>query len=75
MASVTTDGARALTGKYIELLKLMDDKIKTEHPGHAIIPLHCVIHQESLCKFALNIRHVIDPIVNVVNHMRARGLN
>ena len=41
----------------------------------ALIPLHCVIHQESLWKGALNIKHVTDSIVNVVNLIRARGLN
>ena len=72
---VTTDGARALTGKNIGLLKLMDNKIKEKHPDHTLLPLHCVIHQESLCKAALNIKHVIDPIVSVINLIRARGLN
>ena len=75
MASVTTDGARVLTGKNAGLLKLMNDKIKAKHPGHALIPLHYVIHQGSLCKGALNIKHVTDSIVNVVNLIRARGLN
>ena len=73
MASVTTDGARALTAKKV-LLKLMNDKIKAERPGHALTPLHCVIHQVSLCKGALNIKHVTDLIVDVVNLIRARGL-
>ena len=75
MASVTTDGARALTEKNVGLLKVMNDKIKAEHPGHALAPLHCVIHQGSLCNGALNIKHVTDSIVNVVNLIRARGLN
>ena len=74
MASVTTDEARALTAKKV-LLKLMNDKIKAERPGHALTPLHCVIHQVSLCKGALNIRSVTDLIVDVVNLIRARGLN
>ena len=75
MTSVTTDGARALTGKNVGLLKLMNKKIKAEHPCHALTPLHCVIHQGSLCKVALNIKHVTDSIVNVVNRIRARRLN
>ena len=53
----------------------MNDKIKAEHSGHALTPLHCVIHQGSLCKGALNIKHVSDSIVNAVNLIRARGLN
>ena len=35
---------------------------------------HCILHQESLCKAALDLRHVIDPIVSVVNTIRARAL-
>ena len=41
MASVTTDGVHALTGKNVGLLKLINDKIKAEHFGHSLIPLHC----------------------------------
>jgi len=36
MASVTNDLARVLTGKTVGLLKLMNDKIKAEHPSHAL---------------------------------------
>ena len=73
MASVTTDGARALTGKNVGLLKLMNDKIKAEHPGHALTPLHCAFHQERLCKGALNIKHVTDSIVNVQSYQSQRA--
>jgi len=67
MASVTTDGAHAMTGKNLGLLKLMNDKIKAEHPSHAIIPRHRVIHQESLCKGALNIKHVTDSMLSILS--------
>jgi len=53
----------------------MNDKIKAEHPSNALIPLPCLIHHESLCKGALNIKHVTDSVVNVVNLIRVRGLN
>ncbi|CAB4055623.1 unnamed protein product [Lepeophtheirus salmonis] len=75
IASVTTDRARALKGKNVGLLKLMNDKIKEEHPDYALIPLYCVIHQESMCKGVLNIQYVTDSIVKVVNLIRTRGLN
>ena len=74
-ASITTDGARALTGTNIGLIKLINDRIKSEYPDHVILPLHCVIHQESLCKSVLKIKHVIDPVVGVVNLIRSRGLS
>lgn len=66
---------RALTGKNVSLVKLINNKIKEEYPNHTLIPLHCVIHQESLCKAVLNIKHVIDPVVRVINLIRARALN
>ena len=35
---------------------------------------HCILHQESLGKVALDLRHVVDPFVSVVNTIRARAL-
>ena len=54
---------------------MINDRIKSEYPDHVILPLHCVIHQESLCKSVLKIKHVIDPVVGVVNLIRSRGLS
>ena len=70
IASVTTDGARALTGKNVGLLKLMNDKIKP--CPHTSSMRHL---QKSLCKGDLNTKHVTDSIVNVLNLTRAKGLN
>ena len=36
---------------------------------------YIVIDQESLCKVAFNIKHVINPVVSVINFIRARALN
>ena len=75
LASITTDGAPALTGTNVELIKLLNDKVKREHPLHSVMSFHCIIHQESLCKSVLDLKHVIDPVVHVFNLIRARGLN
>ena len=75
LASITTDGAPALTGKNVGLIKLLNDKVKREHPLHSVMSFHCIIHQESLCKSVLDLKHVIDPVVRVINLIRARGLN
>ena len=75
LASITTDGAPALTGKNVGLIKLLNDKVKREHPLHSVMSFHCIIHQESLCKSVLDLKHVIDPVVHVINLIRARGLN
>ncbi|XP_071200642.1 general transcription factor II-I repeat domain-containing protein 2A-like [Rhinoderma darwinii] len=75
LANVTTDGSPNLTGKNIGLLKRIQDKVKEENPDQDVILLHCIIHQESLCKSVLQLNHVVDPVVKLVNFIRARGLN
>ena len=40
-----------------------------------LIFLHCIIHQDVLCKKVLDMKHVVDPVVKIVNFIRARGLN
>ena len=74
LASITTDGAPSLTGKHSGLVKLMSDKIKENFPLHSVLSFHCIIHQESLCKSSLKLKHVMDPLVRAVNSIRARGL-
>ncbi|XP_077585569.1 general transcription factor II-I repeat domain-containing protein 2A-like [Stigmatopora nigra] len=75
LANVTTDGSPNLTGKNVGLLKRIQDKVKEQNPGQDLIFLHCIIHQESLCKSVLQLNHVVDPVVKLVNFIRARGLN
>ncbi|XP_055789483.1 general transcription factor II-I repeat domain-containing protein 2-like [Salvelinus fontinalis] len=67
LANVTTDGSPNLTGKNIGLLKRIQDKVKEENPDQDVILLHCIIHQESLCKSVLQLNHVVDPGVKLVN--------
>ncbi|XP_077573515.1 general transcription factor II-I repeat domain-containing protein 2-like [Stigmatopora nigra] len=75
LANVTTDGSPNLTGKNVGLLKRIQDKVKEQNPEQDLIFLHCIIHQESLCKSVLQLNHVMDPVVKLVNFIRARGLN
>jgi len=74
LGNVTTDGSPNLTGKNIGLLKRMQDRVKDYNPEQEIIFLHCIIHQEALCKSILHLDHVVKPVVKVVNYIRARGL-
>ena len=53
LANVTTDGLPYLTGKNVGLLIRIQDKVKEETPDQDVIFLHCIIHQESLCKSVL----------------------
>ncbi|XP_047100828.1 general transcription factor II-I repeat domain-containing protein 2-like [Schistocerca piceifrons] len=40
-----------------------------------ILDFHCILHHESLCKTAPDLKHVVDPVVGVVNTIRARALH
>lgn len=75
LANVTTDGSPNLTGKHVGLLKRIQDKVKEENPEQDIIFLHCIIHQEALCKSVLQLDHVVKQVTQIVNFIRARGLN
>jgi len=75
LVSITTDGAPSLTGKNVALVKKVNDEVSGMYPGRKVIPLHCNIHQESSCKSVLHVKHVVDPAVKAVNHIRSKGLN
>ncbi len=76
LTSVTTDGSPNLTGKNIGLLKRLQDKVKAESPSsEELIFLHCIIHQEALCKSVLKLENVVKVVVKLVNFIRARALN
>jgi hypothetical protein len=75
MASITTDGARAFSGKNVGMVKLLKNKLQAQDTDSDILSFHCILHQESLCKAALDLKHVVDPIVSVVNTIRARALH
>ncbi|XP_067950552.1 general transcription factor II-I repeat domain-containing protein 2-like [Watersipora subatra] len=74
LINVTTDGSPNLTGKNVGLLRRIQNKVKDENPDQDVIFLHCIIHQESLCKSVLQLNHVVNPVVKLVNFIRARGL-
>lgn len=74
LANVRTDGSPNLTGKNVGLLKRIQDKVKEENPNQDVIFLHCIIHQESLCKSILQLNHVVNPVIKLVNFIRAKGL-
>lgn len=69
MESITTDGARTFSGKNVRKHKLQAHFIDSD-----ISSFHCIIHQESLWKPAPNLKHVVEPIVSVVNTVKARSL-
>ena len=75
MISVTTDGCPSLTGKNVGLLKKLSDRVAEVDCTRELIFLHCITHQEVLCKKVLDMKHVVNPAVKIVNLIRARVLN
>lgn len=75
LVGVTTDGCPNLTGKNVGLLKRMQDKMTEINPVQKLIFLHCIIHQEVLCKTVLKMKHVVEAVTKTVNFIRARALN
>ena len=75
MVRVTTNGFHSLTGKNVGLQRKLSDRVAEVHCTRKSTFLHCIIHQEVLCKNVLDMRHVVDPVVKIVNFIRARGLN
>ncbi|XP_067127527.1 general transcription factor II-I repeat domain-containing protein 2-like [Centruroides vittatus] len=68
--TITTDGARNMTGKKSGFVGIFNEK----YSDNNVIFLHCIIHQDALCKSALDIKSVFDVIVKLVNTIRSRGL-
>ncbi|XP_063820002.1 general transcription factor II-I repeat domain-containing protein 2A-like [Pseudophryne corroboree] len=68
-------GCPNLTGKNVGLLKRMQDKVTEMNPEQKLTFLHCIIHQEVLCKSVLKMNHVVDVVTKTVNFIRARALN
>ena len=51
-------------------MKKVNDKVSAMYPCRKVIPLYCIIHQESLCKSVL----IVDPVVKAVNYIRSKIL-
>ena len=75
MVSVTTDGYLLLTGKNVGLLKRLSARVAEVDCTKELIFLHCIIHQEVLGEKVLGMNYVVDPVVRIVDFIRARGLN
>ena len=75
LTNVTTDGSPSLTGKNVGLLKRLQGKMNEENAGMDITFLHCLIHQEALCKSVLQLNHVVKAVVELVNYIKGRGLH
>ncbi|VVC24878.1 Ribonuclease H-like domain [Cinara cedri] len=69
--SITTDGAAAMTGKHVGLIKLVKD----------IVPslkwTHCIIHREALASKQMPkiLTDVLAQIVKIINYIKSNALN
>ncbi|GFQ97879.1 general transcription factor II-I repeat domain-containing protein 2 [Trichonephila clavata] len=43
--------------------------------GSKPLVLHCIIHQQSLCRKCLDMSEVLKPVISTVNFIRSFGLN
>ncbi|XP_051501690.1 general transcription factor II-I repeat domain-containing protein 2-like [Myxocyprinus asiaticus] len=75
LLNVTTDGCPNLTWKNVGLLRRIQDRVREDDPNTDLIFLHCIFHQESLCKTVLKLDHVAEPVVKLVNFIWAHGFN
>ncbi|XP_012554783.2 general transcription factor II-I repeat domain-containing protein 2 [Hydra vulgaris] len=70
LSGVTTDGASSMKGKNNGFVALFKKSIK-----HNILSYHCIIHQEQLCAKVLEMKEVMEIVIQTVNFIRSRGLN
>ncbi|CAF4944327.1 unnamed protein product [Pieris macdunnoughi] len=71
ICNITTDQPPNMTGAKSGFV----GKFNESFPGNEVVFLHCIIHQETLCKSALEMKHVLDVVIKIVNSIRSRALN
>ena len=75
LCGIATDGARAMSGTGIGFVGLLKSALKEKNISDDIAIFHCIIHQQNLCAKSLKFKHVLSPVNEAVNFIRARGLN
>ncbi|KII72981.1 General transcription factor II-I repeat domain-containing protein 2 [Thelohanellus kitauei] len=75
MARITTDGSLFLRGNKVNVQKRLIDSVGAVDSNKEFILFICIIHTEVLYKGSAPKKRVMDPLLKIVNSIRARGLN
>ena len=70
LVGLTTDGASAMCGEKSGLVGRMHLMIQEENCACELTAYYCIIHQE-----VLKMDHVMNTVTQIVNFIRAQGLN
>ena len=75
IVSISTDGAKSMTGVRKGFVAILKEKI-----NHEILAYHCIIHQEALCAlcaqtFPEEICKVMELVITIINSILAKALN
>lgn len=74
LCGITTDGAPSMVGPRIGAVARINQLMRSRNLVIPV-PVHCLIHLQVLCSKILDMKHVMDIVVKIVNFIRARGLN
>ena len=69
LTSITTDGARAMTGKENGFIGLC----RKDALFPKFITYHCFIHQEMLYAKTINFNHVMSVVTKIINSIKAKA--
>jgi len=47
---------------------------RNQNPNHDVVFSHCIIHQDDLCKAAIDITHLLNVVSKLINTIRSRSL-
>ena len=75
LCGMASDGAPAMSGLGVGLVGRVKAELREKGLNDDIVVFHCIIHQENLCAKTLKFTHVIGPVSQAVNFIRARGFN
>ena len=74
---LATDGTPAMCSSNLGVGGLVKNRLNSlvETEGNNFASVHCILHQEALCSKSLQMKEVMDLVVETVNFIRSRGLN